>query len=92
MTEKEIEAYFVKRVKALGGYPYKFRSVSQRGVADRIACLPNGQAWFVELKKPGGRLSALQEIFAEEMQHTRQHYACLWSKEEVDQWLEKLKL
>ena len=86
MTEKEIEAYFVKRVKALGGYAYKFRSVTQRGVADRIACMPNGQAWFVELKKPGGRLSALQEIFAEEMTHTRQHYACLWSKEDVDLW------
>lgn len=86
MTEKEIEAYFVKRVKALGGIAYKFRSVTQRGVADRIACMPNGEAWFVELKKPVGRLSALQEIFAEEMAHTRQHYACLWSKEDVDAW------
>jgi hypothetical protein len=86
MTEKEIELHFVKRVKALGGFAYKFRSVSQRGVADRIACMPNGEAWFVELKKPGGRLSALQEIFAEEMAHTRQHYACLWSKQQVDDW------
>ena len=49
--------------------------------------MPNGEAWFVELKKPGGRLSALQEIFAEEMTHTRQHYACLWSKQDVDEWL-----
>lgn len=87
MTEKEIEAYFVKRVASIGGKAYKFRSVSQRGVADRIACMPNGEAWFVELKKPGGRLSALQEIFAEEMAHTRQLYACLWSKEDVDAWL-----
>ena len=87
MNEKEIESYFVKRVKALGGYAYKFRSVNQRGVADRIACMPNGEAWFVELKTPGGRLSALQEIFAEEMTHTRQHYACLWSKQDVDEWL-----
>ena len=87
MTEKEIEAYFVKRVASIGGKAYKFRSVSQRGVADRIACMPNGEAWFVELKKPGGRLSALQEIFAEEMAHTRQHYTCLWSREDVDTWL-----
>jgi hypothetical protein len=86
MIEKEIELHFVKSVKALGGFAYKFRSVSQRGVADRIACMPNGEAWFVELKKPGGRLSALQEIFAEEMAHTRQHYACLWSKQQVDDW------
>ena len=86
MTEKEIEAYFVKRVKALGGYSYKFRSVTQRGVADRIACLPNGQTWFVELKKPGGRLSPLQDIFAEQMVEMNQNYALLWSKEDVNAW------
>ena len=91
MTEKEIEAYFVKRVKALGGYSYKFRSVTQRGVADRIACMPNGQTWFVEMKKPGGRLSPLQEVFAEQMETARQHYAVLWSKEGVDSWAERIK-
>ena len=88
MTEKEIEAYFVKRVKALGGYAYKFRSVTQRGVADRIACMPNGEAWFVELKKPGGRLSALQEIFAEEMRSVGAPYVCLWSKDDVDAFIQ----
>ena len=91
MTEKEIEAYFAKRVKQLGGKSYKFRSVTQRGVADRIACLPNGQTWFVEMKKPGGRLSPLQEIFAEQMATARQHYAVLWSKEGVDSWAERIK-
>jgi hypothetical protein len=89
MTEKEIEAYFVKRVKALGGYSYKFRSVTQRGVADRIACLPNGQTWFVELKQPGGRLSPLQELFAENMAEMNQNYALLWSKEDVDAWVNR---
>ena len=92
MTEKEIEQYLCKRVKALGGYAYKFRSITQVGVADRIVCLPNGQCWFLELKKPGGRLSALQRIFAEEMEHTQQHYACLWSKEGIDEWLKNLEL
>lgn len=87
MTEKEIERYFCKRVKALGGYAYKFRSVTQVGVADRIACMPNGEAWFVELKQPNGRLSPLQVIFAEEMEKTQQHYDVLWSKDSVDAWL-----
>jgi hypothetical protein len=86
MTEAEIERYFVQRVKALGGYAYKFRSVSQRGVADRIACMPNGEAWFVELKKPGGKLSPLQKLFADDMMALGQRYCCLWSKEDVDQW------
>jgi hypothetical protein len=86
MTEAEIERYFVQAVKALGGYAYKFRSVSQRGVADRIACMPNGEAWFVELKKPGGKLSPLQKLFADDMMALGQRYCCLWSKEDVDQW------
>ena len=91
MTEKEIEKYFVQRVRAAGGVTYKFRSVTQRGVADRVACMPNGRAWFVELKKPGGRLSPLQQIFAEEMAATQQSYICLWSKEDVDAWLNGLR-
>jgi Holliday junction resolvase-like predicted endonuclease len=87
MTEKEVEQHLCKRVKALGGYAYKFRSVTQVGVADRIVCLPSGQTWFVEVKQPNGRLSALQAIFAEEMEKTQQRYVCLWSKDEVDAWL-----
>ena len=89
MTEKEIERYFVKRVRALGGYAYKFRSVTQRGVSDRIACMPNGEAWFVELKQKSGTLSVMQELFCEEMEHTKQHYTCLWSKEDVDEWCKR---
>jgi len=76
-------------VRAAGGFAYKFRSVTQAGVADRIACMPNGEAWFIELKKAGGRLSALQRIFADEMTHTKQHYACLWSVEDIDEWLKR---
>ena len=45
--EKDIERYFVKSVQSLGGIAYKFNSMSNRGVADRIACLPNGETWFV---------------------------------------------
>jgi hypothetical protein len=86
MLEKEIESYFDWVVQRSGGRTYKFRSPAQRGVADRIACLSNGATWFVELKKPGGRLSKLQGLFAEDMRRTQQQYACLWTKEQVDEW------
>jgi len=48
--------------------------------------LPNGETWFVELKKDGGKLSALQKIFAEDMRKLNQRYACLWNREQVDRW------
>jgi hypothetical protein len=87
MLEKEIESYFDWVVQRSGGRTYKFRSPAQRGVADRIACMPNGATWFVELKKPGGRLSKLQGLFAEDMRQLGQRYTCLWTKDQVDVWM-----
>ena len=87
MLEKQIEAYLVKRVKALGGVAYKFVSPAHRGVADRVVCLPGGVVWFIELKTEGGRLSPLQQVFADEMARMNQNYCVLWSKEDVDTWI-----
>lgn len=90
MRESEIEQYLVWHTERMGGRAYKFKSPSQRGVADRIVCLPDGRTWFVELKAPRGRLSALQKLFADEMRRMGQRYACLWSKEMVDVWVKTL--
>ena len=91
MLEKDIERYFDWLVQRNGGVTYKFKSPSQRGVADRIACLPDGITWFVELKKPGGRLSKLQDLFADDMRRMNQQYVCLWTKEQVDEWFTTMK-
>ena len=92
-SEAEIEKYFCWAVSSIGGKTYKFRSINQRGVADRIACLPDGNTWFVEIKRPkGGRLSPLQDIFAKQMKELNQKYACLWTKEQIDEWLKTTKL
>lgn len=87
MLEKTIEKHFVWAVERAGGKTYKFVSPSHRGVADRIACMPNGVTWFVELKTKGGRLSELQKIFASDMALLKQNYACLWSIEHVNEWV-----
>lgn len=89
MKESTIEKYFVAQVKAIGGMAYKFTSPAHRGVADRVVCLPDGRTWFVELKAPGGRLSPLQKHFQSEMARMSQNYACLWSKEHVDEWIKE---
>jgi hypothetical protein len=91
MKESTIEKHLVTKVKALGGMAYKFTSPAHRGVADRVVCLPDGQTWFVELKAPSGRLSELQKIFAEDMARMSQRYVCLWSKEQIEEWLNDRK-
>ena len=90
MREKEIEIYFDWAVQRIGGRTWKFTSPGRKGVADRIACLPDGAVWFVELKTKGGRLSELQKHFASEMKLLNQNYAVLWNKEHVDGWIASL--
>jgi hypothetical protein len=86
MLEKAVEAYFKKVVEQLGGKSYKFTSPAHRGVTDRVACLPDGSTWFVEIKTEGGKLSELQKLFAADMARLNQHYACLWNKDDIDEW------
>jgi hypothetical protein len=88
MLERDVEAYFRKAVEKAGGVAFKFVSPSHRGVSDRIVCFPGGSTWFVELKRPGGRLMPLQRIFAALMERMGQNYICLSSREEIDQWLQ----
>lgn len=91
MLEKEIEDYFVWAVERAGGKSWKFTSPSNRGVSDRIVCMPDGSTYFVELKRPkGGRLSPLQVLFAADMKRLNQKYACLWTKDQIDEWLTAL--
>lgn len=88
MKERDIEAYLRVRVKALGGIAYKFVSPGHAGVADRIVCLPGGVVWFVEVKAPGGKLSPLQVLFGRRMSELGMNYRVIWSREDVDEWLE----
>lgn len=87
MKEKIVENHFVWAVERIGGKTYKFTSPGRKGVADRIACLPDGSTWFVELKTKGGRLSALQKMFMSDMALLNQNYACLWTMEQIDEWV-----
>ena len=89
MLEKEIEKYFVWKVERAGGITYKFKSPTQRGVSDRIACMPDGSTWFVELKAPKGRLSELQKHFRNDVLRLKQNYALLNSKEMIDEWIKQ---
>ena len=88
--ERDIERWLVKSVEALGGKAYKFVSPGRAGVADRIVVLPGGAVWFVEVKAPGGRLSPLQRVFAQDMERLGQRYVCVWDKEQVNEWIRNL--
>lgn len=86
MRESDIEKHLCWQVAKLGGISFKFKSPQNRGVSDRIVCLPNGDVWFIELKSPTGRLAPLQCMFADSMSAMNQNYAMLNSLEAVRDW------
>lgn len=83
MLERDIEKYLVKRIKAIGGQCYKFVSPQNRGVSDRIVLLPN-RVVFVEVKTEKGKMTMLQQLFANIVTGYGLEYHCIWGKEDVD--------
>ncbi|MGO4938583.1 VRR-NUC domain-containing protein [Fundicoccus sp. Sow4_D5] len=90
MLEKNIEMYFNKQIKKMGGLSRKFTSPGQRGVPDRIAIL-NGQVYFVELKRPGQKPRPDQLAEHRTLAKHGVKVYVLDSKYAVDVWLENLK-
>jgi hypothetical protein len=87
MRERDVETYFVRRVKEAGGLQRKFVSPGHRGVPDRIVVY-FGDVYFVELKAPGKDLRPDQS-----REHDRLFAAGagVWvaaSKGEVDTFIE----
>lgn len=82
--EKEIEAYFVRRVKAAGGWAIKFQSAGNSGVPDRIVFWPDGSIEFVELKRPGEKPRPLQINVCKKISSYGNSVFVIDSKEKVD--------
>jgi hypothetical protein len=80
MREREIEQYFIRRVREAGGLQRKFVSPGHKGVPDRIAIL-DGVVHFVELKAPG---ELLREDQAREHKRLRTAGANIWVIDSTD--------
>lgn len=90
MRESPIEARLSRGVKQAGGLCLKWVSPGCTGVMDRIVLLPGGRVIFVELKQPGGRLSERQKWMRDVLSGLGMDVRCLWSKEQVDEFLEEV--
>lgn len=90
MAEKHIEQYLRKVVKLAGGLCYKFVSPSRRGVCDRIVISGNGFTYYIETKFGKNGLSPAQVQFAKEMAKVGVEVYVLATKQEVDEFMEKV--
>lgn len=90
ITEKNIEIYLRDRIKRVGGIAFKFISPGNDGVPDRLICLPNGKAIFVELKAPGITTRPLQDLQISRLRNLNFKVFVIDSKEKVDELLEMI--
>lgn len=66
--EAQVEKYLVDTLEELGGTCLKFTVPGIRGYPDRLCKLPDGDGFFVEVKRPvGGVLAELQKVRREEL-------------------------
>lgn len=95
ILEKDNENYLHKKMTKLGGECYKWQSINQRGVTDRICVFPLGDLppmanfWLVELKRDKTcSLSPGQERFHKRMAVLGIRNICtLHTMAEIDAWL-----
>lgn len=88
--EKNVEAYLVKQVKAIGGKAIKMLPTFEAGIPDRCV-LHNGRTVFVELKKPGAEPRPLQVNFMAELNKMNHETRVIDSYAGVDELIKELK-
>lgn len=91
VTEKQIETAVCEYARKKGCWVRKFSSPAHRGVPDRVFLTPHGRIFFIEFKRPGGKLSKLQEREIREIKSRGGYADVVWDitmgKALVDQHL-----
>ncbi|OLN21890.1 hypothetical protein BTO30_12390 [Domibacillus antri] len=85
MRERDVESYLKTNIERIGGMCLKFVSPGKSGVPDRICLLPNGRQFFVELKAPGKKLTALQRKVKKQFMQLGHTVFVADCKKEVDE-------
>tara|TARA_R100001443_G_scaffold40029_2_gene53421 strand:+ start:697 stop:936 length:240 start_codon:yes stop_codon:yes gene_type:complete len=67
MTEQQIQAKRIKQLESEGYYVIKLTTTNKNGIPDLLAIPKNCEVLFVEVKKPNGKLSKLQEFRIKEL-------------------------
>lgn len=65
--EQDIQTSIMNYISSIGGLPIKFNNIgiyAKAGVSDILACV-KGRFVAIEVKKPGKKPTALQNIFIE---------------------------
>jgi len=86
LLEASVEAHLERQMKRIGGRAFKFPP-AVKGAPDRIVVFPVGRIFFVELKRPGGRLSPAQVLWHERALEMGHVVHVLDNRDQVDAFI-----
>jgi hypothetical protein len=84
LLERDLEAYFTQQCKKRKLLTLKLHVRYARGWPDRIVVLRGGHTLWVELKKPGGKTTPLQDKVHKQLRDHDHTVYVLDSKEGID--------
>jgi len=84
ILERDLEGYFARQCKKKGLMTLKLNVHFARGWPDRIVVLKDGKVMWVELKRPGGKLSPLQVKVHEQLGKLGHFVQVINSKEGIN--------
>ena len=91
MRERTVEQHLVAGLKKIGVPCVKFLPDLLKGMPDRMILLPEGKVIWCELKTKGGSLEPIQTVRHRELRKAGQQVEIVWSIEEADRLIEKIK-
>lgn len=84
LLERDLERYFAAQCKKHSLMTLKLHVLYARGWPDRLVALPNGKILWVELKRPGGKTSPLQDKVHNDLRRLGHNVYVVDSKEGID--------
>ena len=87
--ESKVEQRFVSNIRKLGGVSWKFVSINNRGVSDRIM-LYHGRTIYVEMKRDKGKMTPLQESFRDKIISNGGEFVTIEGMKGVSQFCNRL--
>lgn len=88
-SEAELEAWFRRRVRLLGGQTIKL-APTEAGVPDRLVIMPRGRLFLVELKTETGEVSKIQQHWHREIMKLGVTVHVLYGIAGVTRWLREV--
>jgi len=68
MKEQQIQSKKIKELETQGYYVIKLINTNKNGIPDLIAIPPNSDVLFIEVKRPDGKVTKLQEFRHKELE------------------------